>query len=493
MKVHDKRSVLRPRVTCDGEGLVSHAGTSLLSELADRSRLTKGLSAAMAGCGIRWRKHDPGYVLTHLAVAIADGADCLSDMDVIRQQSKLFGPVASQATAWRAVEAVTAKELRGIMAAITEARAVVWAGGRIDPDMLTFDFDATLVDAYSEKQDAKPTYKKGFGFHPFGVWLDETSEPLAAMLRPGNAGANNSEDHIALFEQAVAALPPKYRVGHGRDDNRDSVACPILVRVDSAGASHRFVDVIVDANTQYSIGYPIDERVRDALNLVQEEHWVPAVERDGTRRDGAYVTELTDYVDLDAWRAGCRLICRRERPHPGAQLSVFDDINGYRHTCFITNTPPGDADTTGDTTGDRDPDTVALNETAAAINMSINGPRHGDIANLELRHRGHARVEDRIRNWKDCGLANFPFEDYVRNQAWLAVSLVATALLAWTQLVCLTGPLTRAEPKTIRYRLLHVAARLATHAGEHIMRIDRNWPWRHDLAGAYTRLRHTLP
>ena len=280
MKVHDKRSVLRPRVTCDGEGLVSHAGTSLLSELADRSRLTKGLSAAMAGCGIRWRKHDPGYVLTHLAVAIADGADCLSDMDVIRQQSKLFGPVASQATAWRAVEAVTAKELRGIMAAITEARAVVWAGGRIDPDVLTFDFDATLVDAYSEKQDAKPTYKKGFGFHPFGVWLDETSEPLAAMLRPGNAGANNSEDHIALFEQAVAALPPKYRVGHGRDDNRDSVACPILVRVDSAGASHRFVDVIVDANTQYSIGYPIDERVRDALNLVQEEHWVPAVERD---------------------------------------------------------------------------------------------------------------------------------------------------------------------------------------------------------------------
>ena len=157
---------------------MSHAGTSLLSELADRSRLTAGLSAAMAGCGIRWRKHDPGYVLTHLAVAIADGGDCLSDMDVIRQQAKLFGPVASQATAWRAVEAVTAKELRGITAAVNTARAVVWAGGRIEPSVLTFDFDATLVGAYSEKQDAKPTYKKGFGFHPFAVWLDETSEPL---------------------------------------------------------------------------------------------------------------------------------------------------------------------------------------------------------------------------------------------------------------------------------------------------------------------------
>ena len=186
---------------------------------------------------------------------------------------------------------------------------------------------------------------------------------------------------------------------------------------------------------------------------------------------------------------GCRLICRRERPHPGAQLSVFDAINGYRHTSFITNTPPR----RDDTSGDEPSDAIGLTETAAAIDRAINGPRNGDIATLELRHRGHARVEDHIRNWKDCGLTNFPFEDYVRNQAWLAVSLVATALLAWTQLVCLTGPLTRAEPKTIRYRLLHVAARLATHAGEHIMRIDRNWPWRHDLAGAYTRLRHTLP
>ena len=448
----------------------------------------------MAGCGIRWRRHDPGYVLTHLAVAIADGGDCLSDLDVIRQQTRLFGPVASQATAWRAVEAVTAKELRGIMAAINTARAVVWAGGKIDPAVLTFDFDATLVDAYSEKQDARPTYKKGFGFHPFAVWLDETSEPLAAMLRPGNAGANNAADHVTLFVQAVAALPAKYRAGHGGGDNPATVTYPVLVRADSAGASHAFVDVIVDANAQYSIGYQVDERVRDALNLVQEEHWVPAVERDGTRRDGAHVTELTDLVDLDGWGSACRLICRRERPHPGAQLSIFDTINGYRHTCFITNTPPANDETTGeDTTGESDGNEVALTETAAAIDMAINGPRHRDIATLELRHRGHARVEDRIKNWKDCGLTNFPFEDYVRNQAWLAMSITATTLLAWTQLVCLTGPLTRAEPKTIRYRLLHVAARLVTHAGEHIMRIDQNWPWRHDLANAYERLRHALP
>ena len=194
-------------------------------------------------------------------------------------------------------------------------------------------------------------------------------------------------------------------------------------------------------------------------------------------------------MDLDGWGLGCRLICRRERPHPGAQLSVFDTINGYRHTCFITNTPPHPDETTDQS--NRDP--TGLTETAAAIDRAINGPRHRDIATLELRHRGHARVEDRIKNWKDCGLTNFPFEDYVRNQAWLAVSFAATALLAWTQLVCLTGPLTHAEPKNIRYRLLHVAARLATHAGEHVMRIDGTWPWRHHLAHAYTRLRQALP
>src|SRR5664280_1298738 len=91
------------RVTTDGKNLVSHAGTALLSELADRSGLTEATSGAMAGCGIRWHTHDPGVVLTHLAVAIADGADCLSDLAALREQSELFGPVASIATAWRAV------------------------------------------------------------------------------------------------------------------------------------------------------------------------------------------------------------------------------------------------------------------------------------------------------------------------------------------------------------------------------------------------------
>jgi Transposase DDE domain group 1 len=435
---------------------VSHAGVALLSELSDRSGLTLGLSRAMGSCGISWHTHDPGVVLSHLAVAVADGADCLSDMAVLREQTELFGPVASRPTAWRAMSAVGSVELRAIPVAVAAARERVWKAAGVDFAGLTLDFDATLVGAFSEKQDAAPTYKGGFGFHPFGVWCDETNEPLAVMLRPGNAGANNCDDHLDLFDAAIEGLPARYREGHMIGDAMADVVVPLLVRSDSAGASHGLVRAVLEANAEYSIGYQIDGRVRDALLLVQEEDWCAAVETDGTVRKGAFVTELTGLVEMGGWGAGCRLVCRRERPHPGAQLSIFDAGDGWRHTAFITNT----------------------------VDSGIRG--------LELRHRGHARVEARVRCWKATGLANLPFEDYVRNEAWVAVSLLASCLIAWTQLVCLDGDLARAEPKTLRYRLFHVAARLAKSHRQLVLRIDNTWPWRDQLVTAFTRLRTRL-
>jgi len=147
LKVHRSRSVRRVEVTTDGRNLVSHAGTAMLSELADRTGLTHGLSEAMADCGISWHTHDPGVVLTHLAVAIADGADCLKDIDALRKQSGLFGEVASVTTAWRAVKATTAPELRAIREAVAETREIVWAA-KPQGD-ITIDFDATLVDVHS--------------------------------------------------------------------------------------------------------------------------------------------------------------------------------------------------------------------------------------------------------------------------------------------------------------------------------------------------------
>ncbi len=456
MKVHDSRATRSMRVTVDGKNLVSHAGTALLSELADRSGLTEAMSQAMSGCGINWHTHDPGVVLTHLAVAIADGADCLSDLASLREQSELFGPVASIATAWRAVEATTAFELRSIPDAIAAARATVWAAAP-PGDSLVLDFDATLVNAYSDKQDATPTYKKGFGFFPLAVWCDTTNEPLAAMLRPGRAGANDADDHVELFDRALSGLPEEYQTGHFTDDDRALVTHPILVRADAAGATHGFVDTIVGANCDFSIGFPIDQGVRDALVLVQEEDWIQATESDGSVRDGAWVTELTELIALTAWPADTRLIMRRERPHPGAQLTLFDTSAGFRHTCFITNT------------------------------------EGADIAALELRHRGHARVEDRIRNWKDCGLSNLPFDSFVRNEAWVATSLIAGALLAWSQMLCFEGALAKAEPKTMRYRVLHVAAVLAHRGRGLILRLDESWPWANDLSQAFAKLRAAIP
>ena len=314
--MHDSRATQSMRVTTDGKNLVSHAGTTLLSELADRSGLTGAMSDAMAGCGINWHTHDPGVVLTHLAVAIADGADCLADLAALREQSELFGPVASIATAWRAVEATTSLQLRAIPEAIAAARTMVWAAAP-PGDSLMLDFDATLVNSYSEKQDATPTYKKGFGFFPLGVWCDTTNEPLAAMLRPGRAGANDADDHICLLHSSLSGLPEEYQTGHFDDDDPALVTHLILVRADSAGATHGFVDAIVAGNCDFSIGFPIDQGVRDALVLVQEEDWLPAREADGSVRDGAWVTELTELMPLSAGRRRPGCSCDGSVPTPG--------------------------------------------------------------------------------------------------------------------------------------------------------------------------------
>jgi hypothetical protein len=443
-------------VTLDGKNLVSHAGTALLAELADRSGLTEAMSVAMGECGINWHTHDPGVVLTHLGVAVADGADCLADLAALKNQEELFGPVASVATAWRALQATTSAEQRAIPLALASARERVWAQ-RPPEGPIVIDFDSTLVTAHSEKEDAAPTYKRGFGFNPLAAWCDNTNEPLAAMLRPGNAAPNDTDDHLELLEQVVMALPPEYRLGHQEGDDPASVVHPVLVRADSAGATHRFADALSDANFEYSIGFPISGSVRDALLMAQEEDWVRATEHGGGFRDGAEVIELTALVDLDGWPEGQRLVCRRERPHPGAQLSLFDTHTGWRHTCFITNTAGS------------------------------------DIAALELRHRGHARVEDRVRCWKDCGLANLPFDGFARNQAWVAVSIIAGALLAWSQLVCFEGALAKAEPKTMRHRVLHTAAVLVRRQRRLFLRLDESWPWVSELGTGFTRLREAFP
>lgn len=445
----------RVEVSADGAGIVSHAGAALLRELADLSGLTAGFTAALISTYRGRPIHPPGRVLADLAVMLADGGDCLADLAGLRDQAGLFGPVASHPTSYRVLDRVGAVQLDALRAARAAARERAWAAGA-GPDLadgLVLDVDATLLSAHSEKEHAEPTYKRGFGFHPLLVFLDRPDvsggEALAGILRPGNAGSNTAADHISVLDLALAQLPLHARPTPDAEDGPS-----LLVRADSAGATHAFLDACRERRVGFSVGLPIDEAVREAISMLPEQVWTPALGSDGEPRDNGEVAEITMLLDLSGWPDGARAICRRERAHPGAQLS-FTDLDGHRFQVLLT-------DTAG--TGN-------------------------DVARLELRHRQHARVEDRIRAAKDRGLANLPCQDYHANAAWLELALTAADLSTWAQALCFTGALRRVEPKRLRYRVLHVAGRLVRTARRLLLRLDRHWPWAGELAAAFTRLR----
>jgi Transposase DDE domain group 1 len=441
LRVQATNSLSSFEVTTDGTGVVGHAGAALLRELADRVGLTRALGWYQVGA----RRHPAAAVLRDLAVMLADGGDCLSDLAVLRDQPELFGPVASTPTAWRVIERVAHDPdgLARLRAARAHARARAWAAGaHPEPELLVVDADATLVLAHSDaKQGAAGTYKHSFGFHPLLAYLDRGAapgEPLAGLLRPGNAPAGGADDLIELVDLALAQLPTTDR--------------SVLVRSDSAGASTRLAWHLRDQGVGFSVGMPIDAHVRQAILAQAEPAWTPAIDADGQARPGAEVCELTGWIDLHTWPAGTRAICRREDAHPGAQLR-FSDLDGHRFQVFLTDQPDG------------------------------------DLACLERRHRQRARVEDRIRAAKATGLRNLPFDRWRRNSVWLELVLAAQDLTCWTQALLLDGDLAMAEPKTLRYRLLHVAARIVRHARQVILRLQRSWPWAVELAQAFTRLR----
>jgi hypothetical protein len=448
-------------VTADGRGVASHAGSRLLADLAEVTGLAQGYADAMRGSRQRCSRHDPGRVLVDLAVMLADGGEAISDLAVLREQAGVFGAVASTATAWRVLDGVDEQSVNRLRAARAAARERAWlaraelgrelpasrAGGRSWPG-LVLDVDATLVEAHSEKQDAAPTFKGGFGYHPLLVFLDNTGEALAGMLRPGNAGANTAADHITVTDLALAQIPDGHR--HGT---------PILVRADGAGCSRAWLAHLRTLrqrglDLRFSVGFTMTAAVQDAILALPAWAWTPAVEADGARREGADVAELTGLLPDPAavgWPTGMRVIVRRERPHPGAQLT-FTDLDGWRFQAFATDTPIG------------------------------------QLAQLEARHRAHARVEDRIRCGKDTGYGRFPSRTFAINAAWLELSLAATDLLAWTQTMLLDGDLARAEPKALRYRLLHVAARLTRGQRRTYLRLAATWPWARALARAFAAL-----
>jgi hypothetical protein len=429
-------------VTSDGAGLVSHAGTALLARVADKLGFTRALSLRLSGIKQRRRGHDPGQVIRDLAVMLADGGECVSDLGAVRDQGALFGSVASDSTAFRVIDRVAADPalVDALRAAHARARERFWELHGA-PESLTIDVDATLISAHSDKEQAAGNYRGGYGFHPLQAYADQTREALAGLLRPGNAGANTAADHVTVLDRALEQIPARY-----------IEQIEILVRTDSAGATHGLIDYCREANLRFSVGYELTEPVRAAILKLPADAWVRALDQDGSERENGEVAEITDRVELGAWPAGSRLIVRRERPHPGAQLS-FTDHDGYRFQAILTDQPDE------------------------------------EIAIIECRHPQRARVEDRIRDDKDTGLAKFPFKAFALNQAWLEIVMLAHDLIVWSQALLLAGELAKAEPKRLRYQLLHVAGRLAFHGRRAKLRLQLDWPWAEQLLAAFQKLK----
>jgi len=474
-------------VTGDGTGIVSHAGLGLLRRLSDKTGLTRGLSQALFSG--RLLHHDRGRVLADISCAIADGARAISDFRVLADQEEAFGQVASVPTAYRTLEEITrggTRTEKKLTAAISAARRYGWTqvvarhgtlpGVRVADKTLQgvtcIRIDATVTFAHSDKELAEANFK-GFGHHPLLAFCDNTGEPLAWMLRKGSAGSNTAADHIAVVDAAIAALPPAWRRN-------------LMVTVDGAGFSHKLLEHLDTLASRrgytlvYSCGWELDAREKAAIRLVPEQGWQIAIDHRGEVRERraddacpdtgcghracwieqAHVTELTGLLregpggdQLKDWPESMRIFTRRERPHPGAKLSLFEHEDGYRYQLWVTSLP-----------------------------ATTKGWR-GQNAHIDAGHRVHARVEDSIRTGKQAGIGRFPSHDYKLNQAWLTAAMIAQILLAWLKLLALDGDLAKAEPKTLRYRVLHAAARLVHGGRRRRWKFPANWPW----AGAITR------
>jgi len=457
-----------PRVRVDAAPVaaVGSAGGVLLTETVRVAGLDTALSEALG----RWRAptavHDPAKVLTDLALSLVLGGDCLADVALLRGEPELFGRVASEATVSRATSMLAAdadRVLARIALARRQARAKVWAAAgehapthEISADRpLVIDLDATLITAHSEKEQAAPTFKRGFGFHPLCAFVDHgaegTGELLTILLRAGNAGSNTATDHIEVTRGALAAVP-------GIDASRPGRK--VLIRTDGGGGTKEFVTWLTRRGLSYSIGWTLPwAHMQGIYAQIPKQAWTNALNANGQARDSADVADVTDLLrgggHLAGWPDRIRIIVRRERPHPGAGVAQerLDDAEGYRLTAFATNTT------------------------------------RGQLQDLELRHRRRARCEDRIRAAKDTGLRNLPLKDFDANRIWCAIVALATDLTAWTQLLAFTDTAARRwEPKRLRTRLLHIPAVLAHHARTLVLHVKDTFAWADVLTAGHQRL-----
>lgn len=456
-------------VSSDGKGLVGHAGAVLLRRCADRTGLTRGLNQVLPrGNGPGW--WDRGTVLVSLAVTVVLGATSMSDIGLLAHQGLVFGDRPSEATVRRTLAGLDEKTLKRIGTARAKVRAHVWAllarrpqgfpwlrvAGKLLTGWVVIDLDATLITAHSAKQGAAATFKKGFGFHPLGAWCANTAECLAMLLRSGNAGSNTVADHIRVLGDAIAQLPVVYRR-------------KLLIRVDGAGATHELLEHLEQMNrvwrsVRFTVGWTITAADETAIDRLPADAWTDSLNQDGTATSDAHVAELTGLnTRLAGWTGTLRLLVRRTKPSARhvKNLTTLEKHTGWRYQIVATN-----------------------------ITRIARVPGSHQPQWIDALHRAHAGVEDQVRHAKAMGLRNLPSKDWTVNRGWVLTCNIAADLTAWTRLLGLHDQpdLAHAEPDTLRYRLLHLPGKLATHARRRVLSIPETWPWADAFTLCWQRL-----
>jgi hypothetical protein len=448
-------STRRVVVESGGAGVVTHVGLHALGSLADRLGLGEALSGALPWAGAGVPLHDRGKVLVQTALMLAGGGESCLDIEYLRTGVDLFGAVASDTTLNRTFHEITPEKRKAMLGALAGVRAEVWRRSSLMPATVpvVLDIDASLVEIHSEnKEQAAPTYKGGYGFHPMFCFADATGETLSALLRPGNAGANTVADHLVVLDAALAQLPGAVCAGHRPGDDPSLVERPVVVRADSAGCTEGFLAACRDRNVGFFVSARSNAQVTgaifDAVGI--EGVWLDAIDHDGELREGTKVADLTPLIDTSKLPQRTRLIVRQEPLHQGAQRSLFPSLD-YRYWGFYTD-------------------------------------QEGDPRDLDVTMRAHAHVEQHLCRLKDSGLTRFPFASFDDNQAWLLVVTMAADLVRWFQLLCFDGPWRSARPKALRFGLLHAPGRLVHSARQRIVRVIERWPSADALLEAYRRI-----
>jgi hypothetical protein len=457
-------------VTAGGNGLVGHAGGILLRKLADQCGLTAALEGALTVKGT-FPQLSRGMALVSTAIAIALGATAMADIAVLGQLSPVLGPAPSDSTVRRVLDLATDRVLTRIAQARARIRKHVWeqveaAGGfpwlRVAGKALTgwlvIDMDATLITAHSDKENARPTWKMGYGFHPLGAWLANTRECLAMLLRPGNAGSNTFADHEQVLAAALKQVPAARRR-------------KILVRLDGAGASHDLVKHLLSLSTRrmtvlFTCGWTILDADEQAIAALPASAWEPGLLQDGGLEDDKDCAEITHLMTrAEDWPGGLRFIARRVKPsrRHKKNMTAFEKKTGWKYSITCTNIP----------------------DTAIE---GVPGSHHPQF--IDALQRDHATVEtDGVRTAKAMGLRNLPSKSWQVNKGWTLAANIAADLTAWARLLGFHDDpqLRDATPDTLRYRIWHLPARLARHARKRILKISPAWPWKQAFITCWNR------